>query len=270
MLNMQPSFSKTNSVNKVSKISQPFDNFLVDSNSVNNHRVDSYQVDSYQVDSYRVNSFLAPKGHPQRAAIESFIASGYQKSYQAIIKHFMPSLLTITDGNKQAALGIRFAGEQFFIEQYTKCPVEQLQFFTSASVQANQIAEIGNLYANNPRFTIQLFLLMSVSLFINDIKYIAFAGTKKVRRLLKRTGIELHEVCSASESDLEGKSNIWGTYYQAEPEVVAIELEQVMKVIANNTSYQQQFENLTNEIADLSSQLKLQIRASLKGNKYVK
>ncbi|WDD96963.1 thermostable hemolysin [Thalassomonas actiniarum] len=199
---------------------------------------------------------LITRANSERNMVERFISEGFRQTFNAQIDNFLPAIITIKrKGDIKAALGIRSARTPLFIEQYTKTPVQELGYFKQNNVKRSSIAEIGNLYSSSSRFTISLFLTMGVSLYLNGYSHLVFAGTKQVVKLLNSTGSETHFLCHADKDALQNEQNSWGSYYQAEPEVVAVDLLQIMCVINNNAKYSAMFNQQTPQIAALKEQM---------------
>ncbi|WDE09750.1 thermostable hemolysin [Thalassomonas haliotis] len=199
---------------------------------------------------------LITRANSGRNEVERFISEGFKQAYDAQIDNFLPAIITIKrKGDIKAALGIRSARTPLFIEQYSKTPVQELAYFKKNSIKRSSIAEIGNLYSSSSRFTISLFLTMGVSLYLNGYSHLVFAGTKQVVELLNSTGSETHFLCHADKNALQSEQNSWGSYYQAEPEVVAVDLFQIMCVIDKNAKYSAMFNQQTPQIAALKEQM---------------
>ncbi|ASP48975.1 thermostable hemolysin [Cognaticolwellia beringensis] len=184
-----------------------------------------------------------------RAEVEAFIKHGFQKSYEANIPITMPFLLSVSEGKLKAALGIRSASSQLFIEQYLDVPINELDLFKSQQVQRGDIVEIGSLYSNSNRFTVPLFLVTAISLFCLGFKYMTFAGTSKVIGIISKAGIKCDYICDANAELLNESDDEWGSYYETSPKVVAVSLSDVAQVVDSHSYYHKLFQGLANEIA---------------------
>jgi hypothetical protein len=184
-----------------------------------------------------------------RAEVEAFIKHGFQKSYEANIPITMPFLLSVSEGKLKAALGIRSASSQLFIEQYLDVPINELDLFKSQQVQRGDIVEIGSLYSNSNRFTVPLFLVTAISLFCLGFKYMTFAGTSKVIGIISKAGIKCDYICDANAELLNESDDEWGSYYETSPKVVAVSLSDVTQVVDSHSYYHKLFQGLANEIA---------------------
>ncbi|WDE07675.1 thermostable hemolysin [Thalassomonas viridans] len=199
---------------------------------------------------------LITRTSSERNRVERFISEGFKRAFDAQIDNFLPAIITIKNrGDIKAALGIRSARTPLFIEQYTKTPVQELAYFKQKMVKRPNIAEIGNLYSSSSRFTISLFLTMGVALYLNGYSHLVFAGTKQVIELLSSTGSKTHFLCHADKGALDDEQSSWGSYYQAKPQVVAVDLLQIMCVINNNAKYSAMFNQQTPQIAALKAQM---------------
>ena len=184
-----------------------------------------------------------------RIQAEAFIKQGFKKAYNADISITMPYLLALNRGKFKAVLGIRSAKSPLFIEQYLSTPIEQQATVFSCKIQRNEIAEIGSLYSNAKRFTLPLFLVTAVSLFYLNFKYMVFAGTQRVLKLITEAGVKTCYLAEAKQSCMEKSDDHWGSYYETNPKVVTLSLSDVMKAIDMNPKFNEMFGLLNNQIA---------------------
>lgn len=203
--------------------------------------------------------FIAELITPQSAerdSVECFVKKGFKNAFSAEIESFLPAMIAIKrKGEIKAALGVRSARTPLFIEQYTKTPIQDLSYFKQQNTKRTTIAEIGNLYSDSSRFTISLFLTMGVAMYLNGYSHVVFAGTQQVIEILNATGSKTHFLCNANINALETEQTCWGSYYQTAPQVVAIDLFQVMCVINANPKYSAMFNQQTAQIAALQEQM---------------
>jgi len=205
---------------------------------------------------YQFSLDVYQKNDSDRAAAEQFIKNGFASAYGAVIEITMPYVLAINNGKFKAALGIRAATENLFIEQYLAQPIEHYMAKKHASVARKQIAEIGHLYSNSNKFTIPLFLTTAVSLFCNGYEHMVFAGTDHVVKLIAKAGIECHYIADADKNKLQGSSQKWGSYYDTNPQVVFVSLASVMSVVDKSKHFKQMFDQLEQKIVLTTRQLK--------------
>jgi len=194
-------------------------------------------------------------GTDNRINTELFIKSGFVKAFNANIINFLPVLIQMGDHLPRAALGLRSANSPLFIEQYLAKPIEHI-INPETNPNRSEIAELGNLYSSNRRFTIPLFMTMSVGLFLAGFKYLCFSGTDKVRTLLTKEQVSFKEIKDAKQEILEPSQENWGDYYQHQPKVCVIELIDVMNLLEGNLAHQQKINELAPHISQLALELK--------------
>jgi hypothetical protein len=190
-----------------------------------------------------------------RQKIESFISEGFTKAFSAKVSSFLPLLIQVGDHKARAALGLRSATSPLFIEQYLTKPID-LAIDDQQHINRGQIAELGNLYSSNRRFTLTLFMTMSVALFLADFQYLCFSGTDKVRDLLTRVNVNFDEIGDAQQADLTPCKDAWGDYYLHQPKVCVVKLLDVMTMLESNSAHQLQMNALSSQITVLAQELK--------------
>ncbi|SFB97082.1 thermostable hemolysin [Pseudoalteromonas denitrificans] len=190
-----------------------------------------------------------------RAQLQSFITEGFEKAFDAHVSSFLPLLIQLGDSKPRATLGLRSARSALFIEQYLNAPIEKL-ILSSKPVLRNEIAELGNLYSSNRRFTVPLFMTMAVSLFLADFKYLTFSGTDQVRTLLTKLDVSFVELKDAKQDALKEGMNDWGDYYLHAPKICVLKLSNIMALINSKPEHQKQMAELAFEISALTKELK--------------
>ncbi|WP_286235202.1 thermostable hemolysin [Thalassotalea sediminis] len=201
---------------------------------------------------------LYDKNHAKRKDTEAFVANGFKAAYNADINHFLPMLLQLTMLDQKAVLGLRSATSTLFIEQYLPRTRELMSYFHPATAKQDVI-EIGNLHSSNKALTAQLLLVTAVALFMCEKKYMVFSATAQVRHMLTKTGINLESICKANKAKLVDSAEHWGSYYQTSPEVIVVDLHNVMNVVSTTSHYHGMFRKLSQDIAKLSNQLRINL-----------
>lgn len=132
-----------------------------------------------------------------------------------------------------AALGFRRASEgRLFLEAYLDGPVEQLLAQRLGwPVQRARIVEIGSLAANSPQELIKLWCSAACEL-IEDSDVGVAVLTRRLRMMLRRIGITLHELAPALPDRLGAAGAEWGSYYSNDPVVCAGELVDARRQLA--------------------------------------
>lgn len=163
--------------------------------------------------------------HSGRKSIEDYISKQFLEVHEATITHFMPLLLSLTQGDKTlAALGLKFATDQpLFLQQYLPDPVDRC-IATNAKVPThlNKIVEIGNLVSTKAGSSQLLFILLTEILFLAGYEWAVFTGTPAVKDSLQRFGFQLHLLAEATIDKLPAKNQShWGSYYEQRPMILA-------------------------------------------------
>ncbi len=195
------------------------------------------------------------KDSQKRPAAENFIQKGYAKTYNAKIHVTTPYLIALEKGALKSALGIRSAKQPLFTEQYLDNSIEQTLSQYGHFLNRTQIAEIAHLYSNAKVFTVPLMLVTAIALKYKGFSAMVFTGTEHVLNLITKTGIDVHKLANASADKLKNGSDNWGTYYETQPEVAFIELNNVLSVIQSTPAFYTMFEELSSQVADVVSNL---------------
>ena len=168
---------------------------------------------------------IYPHSHPQRAAIEQFVRTGFARAYDARISSFMPTLFGLHDASGQlvAAAGCRPAADQtLFLEQYFDAPVEQLvQHHIDPTLQRRDIVEVGNLVGETAGAT--RVLIGAIGRWLGHAGYRAVACnvTNTVANAFRKHGIPLAPLVAADKTRLGAAAADWGRYYDQPCTVMA-------------------------------------------------
>lgn len=183
--------------------------------------------------------------YQQRRELESFIHSVYALTYQANVRHYLPSLLGIRDecGMIQAALGLRNAGvEKLFLEQYLSLPVENLlAVFNGSAVSRQRIVELGNLAARQAGAARRFILGLVTHLYEAGYEWVVFTATPGVVNSFVRLGLVLQPIAQANKSCLSSEAQAdWGSYYDCQPMVYAGNIREghrkISRLLRNNAT----------------------------------
>ncbi len=178
---------------------------------------------------------------PERYRATQYIAEQFRATHGASVQDFMPLLLGMScQGHFSAASGIRPATHHpLFSEQYLGQPVETiLGGIRGTEVLRSQVTEIGNLVATQVGASHLLFLLLTVLLHRSGFDWVVFTGTPVVIRGLERLGFSLRRLCPADPAKLtSSRPEDWGQYYQQRPEVVAGNVPDGIRTLAEHKLY---------------------------------
>lgn len=178
----------------------------------------------------------APLSSADREAIEQFIHAGFVRSYEADVQSFLPLLLGIKTQQIRAAVGVRRATSSLFIEQYLTADITALLAQQNIFLERTEIAEMGNLYSQSHRFTLPLIITVVMALYLTGVQQLIFSGTEKVRQLLSTLGFPMRYLADATPEKLSLHSSDWGSYYDHQPQVMALDIEASIKVAFQQSS----------------------------------
>lgn len=162
-----------------------------------------------------------------RLGVQSLIQSVYERAYGARITAWMPVLLGLcTDGRMQAAAGYRGAVQTLYLENYLEQPVETvLRTTCGVALPREQIVEIGHFSAVSPGGGRRLIPYLSQHLRDQGFRWAASTVGAPLYAMLRRAGYAPVPMAQADPYRLPEKDRAnWGSYYQACPIVVAIDL----------------------------------------------
>lgn len=162
--------------------------------------------------------------HPDRGAVEAFIAEVYKRRYGARLSAFLPRLLACrnADGHIVAAVGWRDGSEgALFLEQYLDLPAEQLLAArTGVAIARRTLAEVGNLAALDAGASRALIAHATRVLHAHGTRWVVFTATRQLRNAFHRLRLVPTELAPARPERLQGAAAEWGNYYRAHPHVV--------------------------------------------------
>ena len=167
----------------------------------------------------------------QREPVERYITSIFRAAYGASVFEFLPLLVFMEqDRDLQAALGLRGANNtSLFCEAYLPSPVEDhVARVFGRQVSRGQVMELGNLVASQPGQAVALYLLVVAALGRAGISHLVFAANRAVRMSIRRCGFVTREVCPADPEQLDGRAQMWVSYYDGDPRVVLADIAQAV------------------------------------------
>ena len=162
---------------------------------------------------------------PDRNAVEAYLEAAYARTFDGRIRRHYPMLMSVEngDGAVKAAVGFRFAeAAPLFLEQYLDEPVQcALARLFRAPIARDQIAEIGNLAAENHAASSFLFLNLADHLLAARRTHAVATATRQLRRRFRRLGFVTQSLTRADPARLSCGGAEWGGYYARDPEVLA-------------------------------------------------
>ncbi len=163
-----------------------------------------------------------------RTRILKFTQRVFQEHYQAEIGDDSPCLIGAfdRDHNLVAALGLRDASSGFFCEHYLDQSVaEALSTHYGMAVPAELIIEVTHLCARRPGFLRDLIALLPEALMLRGYRYLTCTATRCLEMYFRRRGLPCATLGPATREALPAaERSRWGSYYDAQPRVLAGEL----------------------------------------------
>lgn len=168
---------------------------------------------------------------PHRARIESYIQQRYEKQFGAVLRDWLPQLVSVQiDGQIMAAAGYRDAAEPLFLERYLANRIEDsLPARDGQRASRSRIVEAGQFAATRAGAGRLLIPMLARHLRSRGYQWAVTTATRELRRMFTRMGISPMMLAPAPASALdEPARRDWGSYYEHDPFVVAGYLGQVV------------------------------------------
>ncbi len=170
----------------------------------------------------------ADRSHADRADLESCVTRVYGRAYGARITHFH-DLLVGARSEGGELLGVIGASAApvgpMFLEAYTGRPIERcLRERTGRFVSRREIVEVGNLAVRHPGTARWLVTSLAEHLDARGHRWVVLTGTARVRHILSKLGADLLDLGAAPGEAMGDDLPSWGSYYDNDPRVVALDL----------------------------------------------
>lgn len=186
-------------------------------------------------DSIPMSTALHPRDSGGRATVEHYIHAVFARGYGAEINHYLPQLMSLRDGEGEmlAALGMRCGNSgKLFLEIYLDEPVEQrLAAVAGVAVQRDSIVEIGNLASGRAGAARWLFLALAAYLHGRGAQWAIFTVAPFLKNTFLKLGFKLYVLARADKARLGEEASDWGSYYDAAPEVMAVDVTQAFYAV---------------------------------------
>ena len=160
-----------------------------------------------------------------RAALETYVRTAFNRSHDAEVNSFMPTLLAFRDGagSLRGVLGLRSAADAtLYLENYLDRPVEQAIVAAGYHpVDRREVVEVGNLAAGSCLAAVRMVAQMPVQLMNRGYSWIVFTATSTVHEILLGLGAPLVELGRADPRRVARQADRWGRYYDNDPRVYA-------------------------------------------------
>ncbi|MEE9615222.1 MAG: thermostable hemolysin [Thermodesulfobacteriota bacterium] len=191
-----------------------------------------YSIGKLKFDTLKDLSLsLMGEGHGERDKVEGFAARVYRKMYGAELRTFCRDLLTLSvnKGETITCIGVNTPESgPFFLEQYLDSPVEEeISRLIGERVNREEIAEVGTMAVRSRGLCRIMMAGLTGYLMSRQKRFVVFTAVKVLRNTLERLGVPFVTVARAVPERVRDNSS-WGSYYDASPEVVVIDMERCL------------------------------------------
>ncbi|MGY3925864.1 thermostable hemolysin [Aeromonas simiae] len=175
----------------------------------------------------------------QVAQLQAYIQAAYTREFNATIPHFLPLLLGLyrADGMLVGACGLTPAGEApLYLERYLDAPIEAaIAAGIGTTPSRDHLVEIGNFACAEPGHARIMFAALCKLLCENELDYVVFTGTVRLRNIFHRLHLNPIELAQAQPERVGEDAAAWGEYYRCQPKVMAGDLGQGRRVLAESS-----------------------------------
>lgn len=171
-----------------------------------------------------------------RAVVESYIRQCYQHRFDAHLKEWLPTLVSLqSDGEILAVAGYRDGNHRLFLEQYLAAPVEQYLCDEGTPVARSLIVEAGQFAAAHPGAGRLLVPLLARHLREQGYCWAVSTLTTELHHLFSRMGLAHQPIAVATSDRLDPhERKDWGSYYTHSPRVYAASLTAILACFPGN------------------------------------
>ncbi|MGO9173646.1 MAG: thermostable hemolysin [Rhodomicrobium sp.] len=167
--------------------------------------------------------------HPLMPAAYRLIRAVYSLSYDAHVTSVPRTVIALVDRQDKihAAAGFRDSSEPYFSEYYLDAPVDAvIGRVTRTRIDRDKIVEVSSLASRTPAISVRF--TRELVLYGEELGYdwAFFTATSRLEKLLRRMRLPLISLGAASASRVP-TPEIWGTYYETDPRVLAFGREQL-------------------------------------------
>ena len=175
-------------------------------------------------------------GHPLWPVTSLFIRTTYLEHYSARIAKLPKNVVALVDAQNKVhcAAGLRDASEPYFSEFYLDDPIERLiSNIAGKPVQRREIVEVSSLASRTPAASIHFMRDLILYGDVLGFNWGFFTATSRLEKLLRRIHLPLVDLGAASPARVP-TPEVWGTYYQTEPKVLAIGRDDLAPFLMND------------------------------------
>lgn len=173
---------------------------------------------------------LASPIHKDRTVAENFVRRVFAQAYDAKVNSFLQHLLILRQNNViEGVIGFSDGQKRLWLEDYLEeHPCKILAEKYSLRVERSKIAEVGNLASNNCLGNGRVLVMAMTELLCTaGFEWVVFTSTAHLRLFFRRLRVTLLKLGNADFSRLTDIKSYWGNYYEHQPEVVALNLNEM-------------------------------------------
>jgi hypothetical protein len=181
---------------------------------------------------------ILPPFSVKRPVVETFIRQRFWQEHQAVIRHFLPTLVSVTCPEEGLCGALGYAGatrHRLFLEQYLDEPVEScVAAVFRQPVDRARLVEVGNLAASRRVGAALLMLALTRHLTEVGVEWVVCTVTPRVKNGFRRLGLPFVTVADADGDRLGAAKADWGRYYDAPTVVQACHVPTVYATVQAN------------------------------------
>ncbi len=174
--------------------------------------------------------------HPDRGAIEAFIAGCFQRNHGATPTQYCDRLMGWRNAAGSWAGAVGYAPlvrNTAFLEHYLDQPLEQvLAARLGRPVSRDAIVEAGNLAALDAGGARILIGCLTRHLDALGYTWVALTGTRALLNSFARLGIPMETLAAADPARLPDGGKGWGNYYDTCPQVAFTDIAHAARRLA--------------------------------------
>jgi len=198
-------------------------------------RVPRYIREAVQL-PHTLNLDCVDARHPERPALEAFVADCFRSKHGATPSQFCEQLMGWRGehGGWQGAVGYTpLHGRVAFLEHYLARPVEQLiAARLGRPVSRDAVVEAGNLAALDAGGTRMLIAGLTRHLHSLGYTWVVLTGTRALLNSFARLGIPMEVLAPADPACLPDRGRGWGSYYETHPQVAFTDIAHAARQLA--------------------------------------
>ncbi|MGO9543474.1 MAG: thermostable hemolysin [Rhodomicrobium sp.] len=173
-----------------------------------------------------------------RPTANRLIRAVYSLNYDAYVLNIPKTVFALVDDydKMHAAAGFRDSSEAYFSEYYLDAPVETI-IGTAARkpVDRHKIVEVSCLASRTPAVSMQFLRELVLHGERLGFDWAFFTATSRLEKLLRRMRLPLIGLGAASANRVP-TPEIWGSYYDTDPRVLAFAREQLMPFLVKKAA----------------------------------